>query len=68
MPLLKLNKLKKMNTDVIKTSFCLVIMLLLLLAALLTKDVIESHLVASIGIIMGVLTAYILMNNIEVEE
>ena len=43
-------------------------MLLLLLMALLTKNVIGSQLVASMGIIMGALTGYVLMYNREVEE
>jgi membrane protein YqaA with SNARE-associated domain len=43
-------------------------MLLLLLMALFTKNVIGSQCIASMGIIMGAITGYVLMYNREEEE
>jgi hypothetical protein len=42
-----------MNLIVIKTIFCLMLMIVLLIMAFITKDVVNSQLFASLGIVIG---------------
>jgi hypothetical protein len=44
-----------MNTALMKTLFCLLLMVTVLVMAFFTKDVINSKLFASLGIIIGAL-------------
>jgi hypothetical protein len=45
-----------MNIIPLKTGFCLVIMAVFLIMAIITKNAINSQLFASLGIIIGILT------------
>lgn len=45
-----------MNLIVIKTSVCLILMIAFLIMAFITKNVVNSQLFASLGIITGALT------------
>jgi hypothetical protein len=42
-----------MNTALMKTLFCLLLMVAVLVMAFITKDVVNSKLFASLGIIIG---------------
>jgi succinate-acetate transporter protein len=57
-----------MNTEALKTIVSLFILFVLILMALVTKNVVGSQILASIGIITGALAGYLLMNKAEVEE
>lgn len=42
-----------MNLTVIKPSLCLILMIAFLIMAFITKDVVNSHLFTSLGIVTG---------------
>jgi hypothetical protein len=47
-----------MNTALMKTLFCLLLMVAVLVMAFITKDVVNSKLFASLGIIIGALVSH----------
>jgi len=57
-----------MNFLVTKTIFCLVLMMAFLIIAVITNDVINRQLFASLGIITGAFTSKFILNQTQVKN
>ena len=60
--------MNKMDFLVVKTIFCIILMVLALMTALTTSDIIDGHLYASLGVISGTFVSKFISTQTQVKN